>query len=141
MRRLDNTFEEVPAFPVTADCACDRIWRLLQMLEILAGRRGLRGSANCASDIPSRHYILLQLRIRGRDIGRGQSQLAAHDVAALGDGAGLVKSDIAVAPLPAEATIAGQNQTLGGNVLQSFANFGGYLSRAISLNSAMANQA
>jgi len=63
-----------------------------------------------------RHNIHLQLRILRRDIGRFQAEFFADGAAALGDGAGFVEGDFAVAALAAEAAVAADDELLGGEV-------------------------
>ena len=87
------------------------------------------------------HDIDLQLGIgRGHRCFR-QTQLAADDVAALGDGAGFVERDLAIAALAAEPAVAGHDQALGRDVPQSLADFAGDVFGPVGLQHAMADGA
>ncbi len=59
----------------------------LPRLGVMRGRARKSGSPclACGRSGPSRHHVDLQLRIRGRDIRFRQTQLAAHEIAALRD--------------------------------------------------------
>jgi hypothetical protein len=57
-------------------------------------------------NVPSGHHIDLQFRVGRRNIRSRQSKLAAHDVCALGDSAGLVERDLPVCSLSAKTAVA-----------------------------------
>ena len=97
-----------------------------------------------AAPLPSRglgYDIDLQRRIGGGNVRCGQAQLATDQVAALGDGRGLVKGDLPGATLAAEAAIAGDDQPFRRDVLQSPADFSGHVLGAVGLERAMADRA
>src|SRR5262245_20283434 len=77
--------------------------------------------------------------VRSGDVGFGEAELAAYDVAALGDGAGLVEGDLAIAALTSESAIAGHDELLGGNEVQGVADLAGDVFGAVGLQNAMAD--
>src|SRR6185437_3666755 len=77
--------------------------------------------------------IELQLRVGCGHVSRFETELFAHDIAALSDGAGLVESDFARAALAAEAAVARDDELVGRDVLERLANFGGDIFGAVGL--------
>src|ERR671924_795103 len=92
-------------------------------------------------DVTAWDNVDLQHWVGCRNITGRQSQFAPHDIAALSDGAGFVEGDFAVAALAPETAVAGDDQTLGWDKLQRFANFPRYVLWRIGLQRAMAHGA
>src|SRR3954467_3679053 len=83
--------------------------------------------------------IQLKRGIGGRHIRLRHAELAANDVAALRDCTRLVKRDLAVAALPAEPTVARDDELLGGDVFERGADGARDLFRAVGLERSMAD--
>src|SRR5690606_15533967 len=88
-----------------------------------------------------RHNVHLQLRIGRGDVARLEAEFLADDVAALGDGGGLVEGDLAVAALPAESAVAPAAELVRVDVLERAADAVGDLVGAIGLERAVAHRA
>src|SRR5439155_14244631 len=79
--------------------------------------------------------------IGGWHVRRRKPELAPHDVTALGDGARLVESDLAVRSLTPETAVARYDHAFGRDVLQRLTDLGGHLFRPLCLKGAVADGA
>src|SRR5258708_17105262 len=82
---------------------------------------------------PVRHHMDLEHRVGCRYVLYRQPELAPHNVASLRDRARLVERDLSVTALPTEAAIAGYDQALRRDILQSLADLAGHVFGPIGL--------
>src|SRR4051812_4823532 len=70
----------------------------------------------------SGHDVNLKHRIGGGNVSLRHAEFATHDVAALGDCAGLIERDLAIAALAPKAAVARDDELLGGDDFQGLTN-------------------
>src|SRR6202011_6242310 len=85
-------------------------------------RDGWAKPASC-ENLAAGYDVDLKFWIGGGDVRRRESEFAAHDIATLGQGTRLVKSDLTIAALTSEAAVVGDNQLFRRNIFQRFADF------------------
>src|ERR1039458_8548522 len=102
-------------------------------------RAGLKPGSSPPSNSTPGHYVDLQYRIGSGHVCGRHTSLAPYDVGSLGDGAGHVEGDLAIAALPAEAAVARYDQAFGRNVSQRFADLARHIFGPVGLQGAMAH--
>src|SRR5579872_4072378 len=83
------------------------------------------------------NHIDLKLRVGGWDVGGWESEFTTHDIAALRQGARLVKGDLAIAALTSEAAVVRDNQLFDRNIFQRLADFRRHVFGAVGLQRAV----